>query len=217
MKTLQEKLTEEKSKISAAIASDLFQTSILIEDIEAKIFQHLRWGLFSDKEIDTLEGDKLIQIQNTLVEMTKIDVFSLKASKVISDKKMIISYDRQEAQAHVVCEKIERKAQRIYPDEIQSEFVLHLCLPDYTQIFDQFIKQNGSDNEDWIYAYVDEYEEMKEKLSIKKYMQIGGYGQFIQTEYDDSYIAQINAEIGDGGSVFVYCADKSVYAQVDMY
>ena len=49
------------------------------------------------------------------------------------------------------------------------------------------------------------------------YMQIGGWGDFIQGSYDN-YIGQINNDIGDAGAVFVSVNKEcKIVANVDMH
>lgn len=62
---------------------------------------------------------------------------------------------------------------------------------------------------DWRWESISQYENWRVKLmdqnfsKAPSYVQIGGYGKFIQHSYKH-YIAQINNEVGDAGALFLF-------------
>ena len=47
--------------------------------------------------------------------------------------------------------------------------------------------------------------------------QVGGHGRWTQDDYNNSYIAQLNFDIGDSGSIYIYTDSQSIKSQLDMF
>ena len=107
-------------------------------------------------------------------------------------------------------------------DPSSLDGVFCLTLPD-DDIFSEFL--GGDDNiQPWMYDYLDQYFEYHQNLKQKElshaYLyQVGGHGNYIQGSYGDGYIAQINADIGDGGIIFVYEGNtqEPILVSIDMH
>lgn len=218
MEILAKQLSDTQSKIHALIKSSLFQTSCLIPDVEEKIVKNLRWGLFSKDALWSLNGAELYKLHQYLLDKTSIGLFSPKSLKVLKDKEWSVHYDAEEMQSNVEVQKIQNKDSTTSFEDLLQKMNIQLCLPDYKVIFQEFISEESEMDNLWVYDYVDEYEEFKENFAIKSLTQVGGYGNFIQTEYDNSYIGQLNLDIGDAGSIYMYvCVDNQISTNIDMH
>ncbi len=103
-------------------------------------------------------------------------------------------------------------------DTLNQTMYLIAMIPPSEKVFEKFIDGSFSaKHNEWILEYFDKYDDIFYEMMPKQYyIQLGGYGAFIQ--YDvDSYIGQVNAEIGDAGSVYVYVDDSELKTEVQMY
>lgn len=217
MQTLQKTLLESQEKIRALIPSALFETSCLITDIEAKIMENLRWGLFYEHAVWSLDGQNLSAIHDFMVQSSGVGLLSSKNLKTLKNKMFDISYNSETYQCYVLPTLIQREATVSKPEFLMAGASPFICLPDYSKVFKSLIEGSVGVDDTWLYDYVDEYEDFKRLFEVKKYMQIGGFGQFIQTDYDDSYVGQINIGMGDGGSLYIYSSHTDLSASVEMY
>ena len=99
--------------------------------------------------------------------------------------------------------------------------VIAITLPDSGVVFDTLIKGNIYDEANlWSLEYLDKYDMWKNDVMEKLYdylWQIGGHGRWIQSDYNDTYLAQVNIEIGDAGSIFIECAKEKITGGIDMF
>ena len=103
----------------------------------------------------------------------------------------------------------------------EKDLIIAITLPDSGIIFSDYIDGHWfEDKNQWIIEYMDKYEEVKHKMMQKLYnyfVQIGGHGRWIQNDYNVSYVAQLNMDIGDCGSIFIEARDGEIKGYVDMY
>lgn len=98
---------------------------------------------------------------------------------------------------------------------VNYDAIIALTLPHVDLLFEDLIQDSKDWKEHialnkWLTEYMDAYTEwrydMMESLFRFTY-QIGGYGRWIQHEYEN-YLGQANWDIGDAGSVFIYLDQK---------
>jgi hypothetical protein len=67
----------------------------------------------------------------------------------------------------------------------------------------------GDNVQEWQWSLIDSYEKFVHQVSqqlntgLRAYIQVGGWANYIQDGDEDDFIAQINCEVGDAGSVYV--------------
>ena len=229
--------------ISEAVTSSLFECNTLTSDLQQKIVSGLRWGLFMKEGVSSdakekiktttvvkfdSQGDMRPLIQIDFKEIDKIqkmikqdtslidaDIFSPQIQQFLTDKSIKVLFSYEDIAAQVITSSSSKKSATV--DDIMEVFDLRLTLPEYDAVFGD------------IYLYskkrlqiVDIYEKWKwtiEKAWGKEsYVQIGGHGSWIQRQYTDTYISQVNNHVGDSGSVFICCDLIGKFdAWVDMY
>ncbi len=151
--------------------------------------------------------DWLTQIE---AKYPNIQIFSEEVRTYLLSHSFEATHQREYYRNHDVFEGCEAK--------IEQDVFLIPTLPSSETVFKQFIEGGiFSPKNEWILEYLDMYDDaMFEVQKHRYYIQIGGHGSFIQDELD-GYIGQVNAEIGDAGSFYVYLEKDEIKAEVQMY
>ena len=229
--TVSEQLDLVRQSLRASMADGMLaDTSLVISDLESRIMSAIRPGIFLDKG-EKLGWACLGQFDlpyftqfPTLPEVyatgeVKGELFSDKVKRSsYLEKKVLVTLDYDSEDYTVVCvttteafsvvasgARIIKPARVARQAEELPEWQVRLTLPSPFILFDS--EEEGV--EDWQWEYISAYEEwqfqMQEKLCIglRPYIQVGGWPSYIQSGEDSEFIAQINCEIGDAGSVYL--------------
>lgn len=98
---------------------------------------------------------------------------------------------------------------------------LALTYPDSDVVFNELVDGwVGDPQNKWVYDHMDVYDRWTRDVMSRAYSlyyQVGGYGRLIQDSHGYDYIAQINNNIGDCGSVFVIADERGISGHVEMY
>ncbi len=206
---------------------ELFEMSLNVDDLEHKIVSLTRFAMFSrlglKGEISTLtsilKGEKGNSETSSLLNLNVSEVVQLNA----------LFDSHSPLQKSMDLAKLGNKMVKIYFDNAHSKAVMRvercsdtvLNLPEALSRWEflpvlppvsELIDLDSIDLKDpYMWQVVDSYEEWKwalESRTIKqRYIQIGGWPYWIQDGEDDKFVARINNEWGDGGSVYL-CYDE---------
>lgn len=217
-------------KINTGIANELADIATIFPDLQEKVEQQLLWGIFSKNDIFSDPKEKyrnhnvFASLSYEIVEQAKQELekhgekqcefFSPNVDKVFKEKNVAIYLDYEDCDV---------KVENVDTVNINKNIVALIAptLPDSTTVFESLVKGNMFDEANrWLWEYMDIYDKWKYQVMDKLYdyvWQIGGHGRWIQNDYNDTYVAQANIEIGDAGSVFIEIRDNELQAYVDMY
>ncbi|MHB8410018.1 MAG: hypothetical protein ACYDHY_18385 [Acidiferrobacterales bacterium] len=97
-----------------------------------------------------------------------------------------------------------------------STFRVGLTPPGSDTLFPDLGTHDLGDRFYW--GRVETYEKCMDRLRIglRPYIQVGGWGAFMQGGDDRRYVAQVNADIGDAGSLYVASSDGHLGAEIEM-
>jgi hypothetical protein len=216
--------------IDNAAKNELEELTIMFPDLIDKIKDNLLWGVFSNERIFKQDSNQdvnaIFELDYLFIEQVKKEIkicyennqreiFQKSVEDILINNQFSVNLDIDEFESIILLND--------YPllrDET-TEVIISLTIPDYHTVFkDKIVGNLYTNNNDWIIHYIDMYESwlyvaMKKLYSY--YYQVGGHGRWIQGYYGDSYIAQINNDIGDAGSVYVTIFDKVISSHIDMY
>lgn len=220
------------SSIQKACQNELLECTYIIDGFEEKILKNLRWGLFSRQNVEiskkvlttrswsdkTAYQNDLLQISFEEVisiakfieltpELMKYKIFSSELQASLDEKFIQVYFEYDTLEATIISGK---QFANTKVQDILDAYDLKLTLPDYDCIF-------GEEMPEWLMPHIDAYEKFQHSMKEKSYIQIGGHGNWIQGSYTDTYIAQVNNEVGDCGAVFIVCEDNEFKDWVDMY
>lgn len=240
-------ITEHQEKMLAVIHSacedKLEMCGYVVDDLEKKIIAGMRWALvlrksdekskktqtciswdeqreYCDKQ-DLLQVScaEIFQLQDELKgQIFDLPIFSPVIKKYLKDKTISLDFEYEGLQTEIYI-KTEKSSSSV--DDLLVDYRLQLTLPEYDTIFPDC--GNIMDIPQWMLEHVDTYEtftwDVRQLFQrIDPYVQIGGYGRWIQGSYSDTYIAQVNNDVGDAGSVFLCCSEEGkIDAWVDMH
>lgn len=218
------------AKIDVAIDGDLQEMAMMFPDLKEKMIKNMYWGIFSKefihvgKEPDKRRHDYVTHFSYKLIELAEkeleisgekeIKFFNDEVKEIIKGKNFSIFLDYEDSDVLV---ELETKNKDIK----EQDLIIAVTIPDSAIIFANYIEGHWFDDKNqWIIEYMDKYDSFKHEVMQKLYnyfVQIGGHGRWIQNDYNGSYVAQYNMDIGDAGSIFLEAKDKSVKAYVDMF
>lgn len=217
-------------KIQAAIENELHDIAVIFPDLKEKIEKKMLWGIFSKQDVFNVPKEKyrnhqaFASISYEIVEKAKQELkksgetngefFVPEVDKIFKEKNVEIFLDFEDCDVKVDDVKEVKMKKDI-------EAVIAATLPDSSTVFESLVKGNMFDEANrWLWEYMDIYDSWKYKVMDKLYWylwQIGGHGRWIQNDYNNTYVAQANIEIGDAGSVFIEIRDNNMHAYVDMH
>lgn len=229
--------------IHYACTDKLEMCGYAIDALEEKIIAGMRWALllrnedgglkkgqtrinwdaqreYYDKQ-DLLQVScaEIFQLQQELKgSIFELPIFSPMIEKYLKDKTISLDFKYQGLQTDI---HIKDEQALSCVDDLLVDYKLQLTLPDYDTIFPDC--ESLMDIPQWMLEYIDTYEtfawDVRQMFQrVEPYVQIGGYGKWIQGSYSDTYIAQVNNDVGDAGSVFLCCSELGKFdAWVDMH
>lgn len=225
-------------KFDKALDNELHDCSLVIHDFKQKVLSHIKWGILrrekknsdpvgntgcvthwgnQDNELIKYVGNELLFMQETIFntpDFFQAPIFFPEVTKKLKDKEIQVFFDNYNYHSHIV---LQDNLQKTFDSgNFLKIFKLQLMLPDIDLIFPDC--QDIYNIPEWLYDYVDSYEEFKFDLEKHdSYLQIGGYGRWIQGPYEN-YIGQVNNDIGDCGAVFIYQDEQGKFsAHLDMH
>lgn len=207
--------------IDTAIQNELSEVAEVFPDFAENLKSHVLWGIFSNDEIYKAPG-VLFGMNYDVIELAKQQVkeqqsiadaqfFASSVEAQLQGKSFTVDVDYEDSEAFV---KEPKK-----PLVINTQFnaVVSLTLPDYQVVFDKYMPNGHNPMLNNLIDIYGHWRFAAMNQLYNYYYQIGGHGRWIQYDYNNKYIAQINANIGDAGSVFVSVEDNKIIANVDMY
>lgn len=204
--------------------------------------ENMLWGLFAKEDVYSLSKSlsknhefvakgyfsNVFNFDYKLIEEAKAQIkekfnietpmfFAPEVEASILGKQIAASVDYEDCDVKVVALHTEQNCF----NETYVEMIVSPTLPDSEVVFKSLI--NGSYFEPantWVLPYMDAYDEWKHEVMRELhdyYIQIGGHGRWIQHDYNGTYIAQVNNDIGDAGSVFITVHEDNIEGYVDMH
>lgn len=208
------------------LENELSDLALILPEILTEVEKNILYGVFSNShpykinDFDFFEYTYLTHISYDLIkdikEKLNIDVkfFNQIANEEYEkyDFKLYVNYSSLET----LCKK-EHKKDKEYNFGYTATVVP--TLPDSETLFKSLIQDDLYNNSnEWLYEYMDKYDNFRLKLLSKYYnmsWQFGGYGNFIQSSYVDGYVGQANIDIGDSGSIILYYRGDELHSYVD--
>lgn len=232
--------------IHHACAEKLEECGYIVEGLEDKIIAGMRWSLVLRKTGDEAQekvqtrtswdeprpySDKQDLLQVSFSEISYLQtalrsesaifvlpIFSPLIEKYLKDKTISVEFEYESLETGI---QIKTEIAKSSVDDLLAVYSLQLTLPEYDTVFPDC--EDLMEIPQWKLEHIDTYESFTwdvRKLFQKRdpYVQIGGYGRWIQGSYSDTYIAQVNNDVGDAGSVFICCSQDGKFdAWVDMH
>lgn len=217
-------------KFEDALLDKLSDIVLIYPDFADNVKKNMLWGIFSKEScysIDKMRHEDFAHIDYTIVEkareflqanaVTDPQFFAPSVEQYLKDKKLTVSMQFED------CEVTVEETQEV--KNIRREFQGILCLtfPDADIVFDSMIQGDLFDStgqNEWLLGYVDIYEDWRHEAMRCQYhylWQLGGHGRWIQRDYNGTYIAQVNIDIGDAGSVYIEVVENIPMGCVDMH
>lgn len=198
----------EKFKIS----KDIETISYIIPELKNKIESTILYGLFFNEPI--FKNEKSFSFDfSFLNKFNEFSFFNKEITDLIINKKIDVLIDDD---FNILIN--EHNSNLIFDDK---EYIVSPTLADSEIIFKELIIGDLYDDANiWLLEYMDMYDNFKYELMKKLYFktyQIGGHGRWIQSDYNDVYVGQLNLNIGDNGSIYLYIKDSSIKSNLDMY
>jgi hypothetical protein len=231
------------SAIDKALEDELLSVSWEVENLKEKIINGLRWGLFlrpkveevpqlrtttklskgsfhDDAPIVRINFQEILALEKSLADwgVKQFPIFSPKIDKSILKGEISVDLDYEDCKTET-CVSAD-SPEGIKPEKLLEFYELRLTLPG---VFEAFGLDEDYDIPKWQYDSFDAYEKWKWSVEAGRrdyYLQIGGHGAWIQGSYTDTYIAQVNNDIGDAGAVFINVSESKIEkfsAWVDMH
>lgn len=217
-------------KLQEAIKNELHDIAIIFPDLKEKVEEKMLWGIFSQEDMFVIPNEKyrhheaFASLSYSVIEKAKQELkaqgedkaefFVPSVDKIFKEKNLELFLDFEDCDV-----KVEHVTSIKMNKDIQA--VIAITLPDSSVVFESLVEGNMFDEKNrWLWEYMEVYDSWKYEImnTLYNYLwQIGGHGRFIQNDYNDTYVAQANIKIGDGGSVFVEIRDTEINAYVDMH
>lgn len=220
------------TKFEEALQTSLQELVVMFPDFHQKVLDSVLWGIFSKEDpFEAPEENKsyhnsFAYLSYEIVELARQKLqesgeinpqfFYYKVDEIFQKKGVEIYLDYEDSDVLTV--EVEKQKR-----QINKEFqgFIALTLPDSGIVFESLIEGNVYDNANvWVLEYMDTYDAWRHEImrSLYAYLwQIGGHGRWIQSDYNETYIAQANIDIGDAGSVFIEVREGEMKGYVDMY
>lgn len=231
------------SSIDRALEEQLLSASWEVDDFKGKILGGLRWGLFLRPTIDEpaelrtttkfsrdgfhddaplirINFEEILALEKnfSLWGLKEAPIFSPKINKELLKGEILVDFNYETLDADVSV--IDSAPKGFEPLHLLDIYELRLTLPD---IYEAFGLKEDDYLPKWQHDSLDAYEKWKWSVEQNKhepYVQIGGHGRWIQGSYTDTYIAQVNNDVGDAGAVFIKVSSypmEKFSAWVDMH
>lgn len=215
-----------------AIKGKLSDIVMVYPEFQQKVEERILWGIFS-KEFIYSSPEKqygnytpLTSLSYNVVELAKQELIKIgekqtefflpEVDSFFKEKDINVYVDYEDCDVKI--ESVERISQDVKED---SKLLIVSTLPDSYIVFESLISGSLFDNGNkWLYEYMDKYDEWKNEVMSdfhRHLLQIGGHGSWIQNNYNKTYMAQLNIDICDSGSVFIEVMDKEARGCIDMY
>lgn len=236
--------TKFMKEISTALENELKSGTHIVEQMQEKIMAGLKWGLFLRDDLSTsleallstkkkwsteknqrsdwydliqINFDEIFLVQKAITKDSSIidaPVFSFLIADKLKSRQLSIEFEYEDLNTKNI-ETISQTKATV--DDILDIFQLRLTLPDFDAIFDYL-----DSIPNWMFEHITPYEEwswsMRDRMGDRAYIQIGGNGQWIQGSFPESYIGQVNNDVGDAGSVFISLDENNKFTSwVDMH
>lgn len=219
-------------KIDSGLKGSLEDLLVIFPTIREKIIQTLLWGVFSEnKPFKTEESTQGYYENFALVSYDIIELAKEKLKKSgVENTQFFVSFVDSDFRKNdfligINYEdydiKIEKVSQisKVMTNDYKG--IIASTLADSSVVFESFIKGDlYHDSNLWLLEYLDKYDMWKHEIMENLYnyrWQIGGHGRWIQTDYNNTYLAQINIDIGDAGSIFIECDNGKIKGGIDMF
>lgn len=234
------------TKIERAMQEQLADCLMIMPDLKERIIKGLRWALFSRdgkqspseavlSQIQTktkwkesegmyepdallkVSGPEVLAVEDFIVSqgLHVAPIFTQSVKQKLQGKDVFVTFEYEDLDTQVVAKPAHTHSVNLKP--FLQAFELRLTLPDVDEIFGF---ADLREIQDWQFEYIDAYEEWKWQVEHQghrhPYIQIGGHGHWIQGSYDDCYIAQVNNDVGDCGSVYIM-VEEEFKGWVDMH
>lgn len=219
-------------KIDKGLKNELEDLVLVFPTIREKIIENLLWGIFSkNKPFKTEEKTKGYYENFALLSYDIIEIAKQKLKTVgeeesqffaplvdshFKENDFLVSINYEDCEIKI--DKISKVSKSISED---YRAIIASTLPDSGVVFDTLIKGNIYDEANrWSLEYLDKYDSWKHEVMENLYdylWQIGGHGRWIQSDYNETYLAQVNIEIGDAGSVYLEYSNDKITGGIDMF
>lgn len=221
---LDKKIDEMRTLVAKACleGGELFEMSLNVEDLEHKIMSSIRFAMFSLKGLEEEDSPFTSMLKSDRGDAKAL--LHLNVSEVVQLNELFDGHSP--LQKSMDLEKLGNKSVKVYFDyershpsvrvercegfDIDMQEVLKRweCLPVLPPI-DTFLDLDAIDSDDtYMWEISDAYEEWKWEIEGKmfgnRFIQIGGWPHWVQDGDDEKFVARINNEWGDGGSVYLY-------------
>lgn len=211
------------SSIDRTIEDGLRDAKLSIDELKKKVLGGLRWGLFLRKDVKNINSSRTIAFPSDEIGLAplvrinfheicalqkqiktfgfyKAPIFSDEIDQQFLNREVKVNFCHDTLKTTIV--EVLSTFNKADTTKLLKHFEFKLTLPEAEEVF-------GIDNEslvdDETLMQLDVYDEWKSSIEqdYDTYFQIGGNGKWIQNCYSHNYIAQVNNDIGDGGSVYI--------------
>lgn len=200
-----------------------------LPEFEKVVKQHMRWAMFFADPIFTSKNkNSEFNLPYSFMEAASKEIknqygvespvfFSPVVESAFKGKQLSVFVDYEDCDVEV---KV-KDADGSFTIDPSIPLILALTYPDSEVVFNDLVEGwVGDPQNKWVYDHMDTYDRWtREALSraYNLYYQVGGFGRLIQDSHGHDYIAQINNNIGDYGSVFVIADERGISGHVEMY
>jgi hypothetical protein len=218
------------NQIDKALKNELVEILPILPDLKNEIIKNMMWGMFFNEKGYALKGEnKILNIPYSLIEDAKNvlptipninkSFFPSDIEEKLKGNNSTVTLIYEEIETHAFLNKEMLVDRESFKD---VEIIISLTYPDSEFVVKSLIEgelYSNNGGNDWLFEYMDQYDDWRYKLMDKMYRyeyQIGGHGRWIQSDYNNRYVAQVNNGIGDSGSVFVFFDNSGIRSWVDM-
>ena len=211
------------SSIDRTIVEGLRDVNIPIGELKERILDGMRWGLFFRKNVKNVLAARTTVFPNDDIGISplvrinfhevsalqkqiktfgfyKAPIFSQEIDEQYFNREIQVDFSHDTLQSTTV--EIRSTFNRPDTTKLLKQFELKLTLPDAEDVFG--IDDNSQlDNE--LLSKLEIYDVWKWSIEhdYDTYFQIGGNGRWVEKCHSKNYIAQVNNNVGDEGSVFI--------------
>lgn len=230
------------SKIDADSVGKLGPLLDIMPNFAETVKENMLWGIFAEKDIFSLSKglgkdhelaargyySNMFNLPYDFIEEAKSQVkekfnieqpkfFAQEVETILTGKQIAASLDYEDCDVKVAAVT---NAQKCF-NKSNVEVIVSPTLPDSDVVFASLINGNYFEPANtWVLPYMDAYDEWRHEVMRELhdyYIQIGGHGRWVQNNYNGTYVAQVNNDIGDAGSVFIMANEGNIEGYVDMH
>lgn len=220
--------------IRQAMMENLADIVMILPHVEDEIIDRLRWAIFSESRYNMMDRPRLkrydhcADIAGHIFDDAALFLdahgelsrpfITAEVRHACIGREMHVYVDAEDCDVQVIVEPVSLAAEI----NTKDAFYLACSLPDSAIVFESLIQGDlYHDANIWLYPYMEMYDDWVYTIMFKyqkMLWQMGGYGRYIQKDYEDRYIGQINLDIGDAGSVYLYVDSKGeINGSIDMH